>query len=106
MTILLTAGGRILCAQCSAKSKRTGLQCCAPAIKGRTKCRSHGGKSSGPKTLIGRMRCSEAKTVHGRESRKVRIERTLAMRQLRELEGLAHEFGIMTGNRMPGRKPT
>lgn len=106
MTIFLTAGGRICCVQCSAISKRTGLQCRAPAIKGRTKCRSHGGKSSGPKTLNGRKRCADSKTVHGRETRKARTQRALGMRQLRELEELAYQLGIMSGPRISGRKPT
>ena len=34
--------------QCTAKAKRTGKQCCAPAIKGKTKCRVHGGMGKGP----------------------------------------------------------
>jgi hypothetical protein len=106
MTILLTAGGRIRCVQCSAKSKRTGLQCRAPAIKGLTKCKSHGGRSSGPKTLPGRKRCADAKTMHGRETRKARAQRALGMRRLRDLEELGHHLGIMSGPRISGRKPT
>lgn len=104
--IFSTAGGHITCAQCQAKSKRTGLQCRAPAIKGRTKCRSHGGKSSGPVTLDGRKRCAEVKTVHGRETRNARTQRALGMRRLRDLEELGHHLGIMSGPRISGRKPT
>lgn len=32
-------------ARCTAKAKRTGLQCTQPAITGSTKCRLHGGKT-------------------------------------------------------------
>lgn len=31
--------------RCSARSKRSGKQCCAPAIKGATVCRMHGGSA-------------------------------------------------------------
>jgi hypothetical protein len=102
---ILIAGGRITCLQCNAKSKRTGNQCRAPAARGKTKCRFHGGASTGPKTEQGRQRCADAKTNHGRETRKARIERAEAMRRLRYLEELGHSLKIMKGSRTPGRKP-
>ena len=101
----VTVGGRIRCLQCQAKSKRTKQQCRAPASKGKTKCRFHGGASSGPKTPEGRQRCAEVKTIHGNETRKARTDRAAAMRHLRELEDLGHALGIMYGPRTPGRKP-
>ena len=101
----LTLGGRIRCIQCQAKSKRTKQQCQAPATKGKTKCRFHGGASTGPKTPEGRQRCAETKTIHGNETRKARLDRAGAMRRLRALEDLGHALGIMHGPRMPGRKP-
>lgn len=103
---LKTIGGRITCLQCNAKSKRTGIQCRAPATKGKTKCRFHGGASTGPKTEQGRQRCAEAKTIHGNETRKARTERAAAMRQLRALEDLGHALGIMHGGKIRGRKPS
>lgn len=103
---LLTAGGRITCLQCNAKSKRTGNQCRAPAAKGKTKCRFHGGASTGPKTDQGRQRCAEAKLTHGNETRKARTERAEAMRRLRALEDLGYALRIMTGPRTAGRKST
>ncbi len=102
---LLTAGGRITCLQCNAKSKRTGNQCRAPAAKGKTKCRFHGGASTGPKTDQGLQRCGEAKTIHGNETRKARIERAEGMRRLRALEDLGYALGIMQGAKTVGRKP-
>jgi len=104
-SMFLTAGGRICCLQCSAVSKRTGQQCRAPASRGKTKCRFHGGASTGPKTSEGRERCVAAKTVHGFETRKTRAERAAGMRRLRDLEDLAYRLGIMSGERTPGRKP-
>lgn len=103
---LLTAGGRITCVQCNANSKRTGIQCRAPASKGRTKCRFHGGDSTGPRTEQGRQRCAEARTIHGTETRKARTERAEAMRRLRALESLGYALGVMHGARTPGRKPS
>ena len=101
-----TAGGRITCLQCNAKSKRTGVQCRAPAATGKAKCRFHGGASTGPKPDLGRKHCAEAKTVHGRETRKARTERAEAMRRLRLLEDLGHLLGIMSGPKTRGRKPS
>ncbi len=100
----ITAGGRIRCLQCQAKSKRTKQQCRAPATKGKTNCRFHGGASTGPKTPEGRQRCAEVKTIHGNEARQARSDRAAAMRRLRALEDLGHTLGIMHGPRMPGRK--
>ena len=86
-------------------SKRTKQQCGAPASKGKTKCRFHGGASTGPKTPEGRQRCAEAKIIHGNETRKARTERAEAMRRLRALEDLGHALGIMEGKRTQGKKP-
>ena len=59
----------------------------------------------GPKTAAGRERCAKAKTIHGRETRQGRVERSLGMRRLRELEDLGHALRIMSGARTSGRKP-
>ena len=100
-----TAGGRITCTQCQAQSKRTKQQCRAPASRGKILFRFHGSASTGPKTHEGRARCAAAKTVHGFETRKTRNERAEGMRRLHELEDLGYRLGIMSGPRMPGRKP-
>ena len=105
MSMFLTAGGRIRCQQCSAKSKRTGQQCQAPAVAGKTKCRFHGGKSTGPKTPEGRQRCAQARTVHGRETTIMRMERSLASARLAVLESIGFGLGLMKGARTPGRRP-
>lgn len=105
MNTFLTLGGRIRCLQCNAKSKRTGLTCRAVAIRGKTKCRHHGGYSTGPKTPEGRKRCAQAKTKHGFETRQARAEQAEGMRRLRALEDLGYALGMMTGPKTPGRKP-
>ena len=101
----VTAGGRICCVQCQALSKRTKQQCRAPAAKGKTKCRFHGGASTGPKTLEGRLLCSAAKTVHGQETTTKRMERSQASARLALLESVGFEFGFIQGTRTRGRKP-
>jgi len=101
---ILTLGGRITCPRCQARSKRTKQQCRAPASKGKTKCRFHGGASTGPKTEAGRLRCGEVKIIHGRETRSIRAERSQAIGRLQALEALGHALGIMHGPRTRGPK--
>ena len=102
---LTTLGGRVVCTRCQAKSKRTKLQCAAPALKGKRVCKTHGGRSTGPRTEAGRQRCAEAKTIHGRETREARNERSLASARLAVLEQAGHELGFMGGTRTRGIKP-
>ncbi len=104
MNQFFTLGGRIRCNQCEAMSKHSRLQCKKPAMKGKRVCRTHGGRSTGPRTDEGRQRCADAKTIHGNETRKARTERAEGMRRLRTLEELGYALGIMTGPRTPGRK--
>ena len=100
-----TLGGRVTCQRCQAKSKRTKLQCSAPALKGKRVCKTHGGRSTGPKTEAGRQRCSKSRTVHGRETRKTRSERSLGLARLAVLEAVGHKLGFMNGTRTRGRNP-
>lgn len=104
MQQLITAGGRIVCRQCSARSKRTKQRCKAPAITGKAVCRAHGGRSTGPRTEEGRRRCATAKAIHGQETRRSRAERRQEMALLSALEGLAFALGMIT-SRARGRKP-
>jgi hypothetical protein len=102
---LKTLGGRVICQRCQAKSKRTKLQCGAPALKGKRVCKTHGGRSTGPRTEVGRQRCAKAKTIHGRETREARNERSLDSARLAVLEQAGHELGFMVGTRTRGIKP-
>lgn len=99
------AGGHIACNQCQATSQRSRQRCKAPAMRGKAVCRTHGGRSTGPKTEAGRQRCAEAKTIHGRETREARSERSLASAMLAVLEAAGHKLGFMNGARTRGRKP-
>ena len=102
---LTTLGGRVTCQRCQAKSKRTGQQCRAPALKGKSKCRFHGGASTGPQTQDGRQRCAEARLIHGNETTEKRRERSKSSSRLAVLEWAGHSLGFMHGPRTRGRKP-
>jgi hypothetical protein len=64
-------------------------------MHGKRVCRTHGGRSTGPKTAAGRKACADAKTVHGRETREIRRKRAEKLRELRELEGLMADIGMI-----------
>lgn len=93
--MLITAGGRITCPQCTAQSKRTQQRCIQPAMRGRSTCRTHGGLSTGPKTPQGKARIAAAHTTHGRETRVIRKERSKQLAHLGALEKLARILGMI-----------
>ena len=99
------AAGHITCNQCQAMSKRSRQRCKAPAMKGKAVCRTHGGLSTGPRTEAGRKRCAQSKTIHGRETRKARTERSLASARLAALESVGFAIGLMSGSRTRGLQP-
>ncbi len=89
----MTVAGTInQCRRCQATSKRTKTQCGAPAMRGKQVCRTHGGLSSGPKTVEGRNRCGIAKTVNGGETRAIRAARSAKMAELRKLEKIIEKW--------------
>jgi len=53
-----------LAPRCGART-RAGGPCRAPAIRGKLRCRMHGGRSTGPRTEEGLARLRAARTVHG-----------------------------------------
>ncbi len=57
--------GLNLSPRCGART-RAGCPCQAPAIRGKLRCRMHGGRSTGPRTPEGLARLRSARTVHGR----------------------------------------
>ena len=65
--------------RCGAKTRR-GTACLASAIWSTrsqrfTRCRNHGGLSTGPKTAEGIERIRRAVTKHGNYSKRVKVER-------------------------------
>ena len=64
-------------------------------MRGKMVCRTHGGASTGPKTPEGRLRCADAKTIHGRETRAIRAKRDAKLKELREIESLMKKIGLI-----------
>ena len=54
--------------RCLAKTRK-GTPCQNPTIKGRSRCKLHGGRSTGPRTPEGKARSMAAHTKHGRRSK-------------------------------------
>jgi len=107
--MLVTAGGRVVCARCTAKSKRTGEQCGRPASKNSKtqKCHFHGGRgNSGPKTPEGKARSVAAHTKTGDCSRAARDAHARASARLLQLADSMQVLEMSTDTRRsPGRKP-
>ena len=71
-----------------AKTRR-GTLCQNPAIRGPNRCRMHGGKSTGPRTVEGKARSIAAHTKHGRRSRE-HVEKVKAINA--ELRRITYEL--------------
>ena len=63
--------------RCLARTRR-GSPCQNPAIRGRGRCKLHGGLSTGPRTPEGKARSIAAHTKHGRRS-KAHVEKVRAI---------------------------
>ena len=102
--VMLLAGGRIRCLRCSARSKRTKLRCGAPAMKGKRVCRTHGGKSTGPRTEQGKANSAKANLKHGKYTKLAQTEHSEASAQLSQLEDAMYLLGMSDAPRCTGRK--
>ena len=94
--ILITAGGRIKCRRCTAKSSHTKEQCKRPASKvsKTSKCSRHGGLSTGPKTKAGKDRIRAAHLKHGQETEEVKAERSAKSVMFRYLTDLGNHCNM------------
>jgi len=104
---IVLAGGKISCNQCTAKSKRSGVQCRAPALKTSKaqKCRVHGGKSTGPKTQDGIQRIRKANMTHGNQTKQAKEIRVKALINLAHLQDVMALLDMRVGSKTPGPKP-
>lgn len=106
---LITAGGRIKCHRCQARSSRTKLQCGRPSLKTSKnhKCSSHGGLSTGPRTQEGIKRIQAAHWKHGNETKEARAERSAKSLQFLMLEMIGWHVGLFAegSTKFRGRKP-
>jgi hypothetical protein len=74
-------------------------------MRGKRVCRTHGGKSTGPKTVEGKQRSAAAHTLHGRERRADRVERSAQTARIYQLEDLMYLLNMTSAPRFRGRKP-
>ena len=105
---LSTAGGRITCLRCTAKSVRSGGQCFKPALKSsRTqKCGHHGGRNKGPVTEAGKARSAAAHVKTGEFTKQAIRERSQKLAEMMNLEDCLMVLKMTTATRTRGRKPT
>jgi len=104
--LLLTAGGRITCLRCTAKSTRSGNQCLKPALKSsRTqKCGHHGAKNKGPTTEAGKARSAAANLKTGDYTKEAIEKRSRKLAEMLQLEDVCSIVGLINGARTRGRK--
>ena len=102
---LQTAGGKIICLRCQARSKRTKLQCGKPALKDKRVCQFHGGRSTGPKTEAGKARQKASVTKSGNYTKESSEARASSMRMLHGLEDAMYILKMTGAPRNRGRKP-
>ncbi len=104
---LSTAGGRITCLRCTAKSLRRGDQCLKPALKSsRTqKCGHHGGRNKGPITEAGKARSAASHVKTGEYTKKAIRERSQKLAEMMQLEDACHLLSLTDASRTRGRKP-
>ena len=86
-TITTPTGG--VATRCQARSKRHGGQCGAMAVRGKAVCKTHGGRSTGPKN----PHCPAG----GTETRAMREERAGAIGRIRM-------YAVALGLKPKGRK--
>lgn len=71
-----------LALRCGART-RAGGACLAPAIRGKLRCRMHGGRSTGPRTAEGKAHLAAARTLHGGYGAEARGRNRQVLSQLR-----------------------
>ena len=75
--------------RCQARTRRRGNRCQNPALKGRARCRLHGGKSTGPKSVAGLEKSRMANWKHGQRSAEAIRRRKEGMALRREVKRIA-----------------
>ena len=75
-----------LSARCTARSKRTGLPCCAPAVSGWAVCRMHGARGGAPTGSRNGM------YRHGQMTEEAMAERRAMSDLMRQLQASLHSI--------------
>jgi len=101
---VVLAGGRIKCLRCTARAKSSQTQCRKPAMQGKTKCRTHGGASTGPKTKAGKDAIRQAHFKHGEQTLEAKAARSAKDAEMQSLEDIMHVMNMTSAKRTRGRK--
>lgn len=103
---LVTAGGKIRCRRCTGTSNHTKKQCKRPALKSSktSKCKFHGGASTGPKTQEGKERIRAAHWKHGNETQQAKSRRSKKSALILHLIDIGAQIGMLPKNHPKGRK--
>ena len=102
--MIVLAGGRITCLRCTSRAKSSQTQCRKPAMQGKTKCRTHGGASTGPRTQAGKDAIRRAHFKHGEQTLEAKAARSAKNAELRALEDITHVMSLTSAKRTRGRK--
>jgi hypothetical protein len=102
--LVVLAGGKITCLRCTAKAKSSQTQCRKPAMQGKTKCRTHGGASTGPKTQAGKDSIRRAHFKHGEQTLEAKAARSAKDAEMQSLEDIMHVMNMTSAKRTRGRK--
>ena len=79
---------------CLAKT-RSGTKCQKPPVKGKSRCRLHGGLSTGPRTAEGKARIAASHYKHGKRSKAFTEMRKKIWAELREVEARMRDNGLI-----------
>ena len=102
--LIVLADGRITCLRCTARAKHSKDQCRKPAMRGKTKCRTHGGASTGPKTQAGKDAIRQAHYKHGKQTLEAKAARSAKDAEMQALEDVLHALNMTSARRTRGRK--
>ena len=80
--------------KCLALTRR-GTVCQKPLLKSKSRCKLHGGLSSGPRTEQGKARIAAAHFKHGRRSKRFVQMRAKIWKELREIEARMKADGFI-----------
>ena len=79
--------------RCLAKT-RSGGQCQCPAMKGKARCRIHGGLSTGPRTKDGKEKARQAVLKHGHYTKEAIENRQRIVREIADIEAWTRAQGF------------
>ena len=80
--------------RCEARTRK-GAACQKPPLSGKSRCRLHGGLSTGPKTPEGKARIAAAHWKHGRRSKAFTETRKQIWADLRAIEARMRAEGFI-----------